>query len=120
MEITSETLSKLKKKGNFGKGEVTYYSLKALKELGLAVENLPYSIRILLENNIRNFDGLAVTEDTISTIANWPTGVAELDITYIPSRVILQDFTGVPLLVDLADMRDAMKENGGDPAKINP
>ena len=120
MEITSETLKKLKKKGNFGKGEVTYYSLKALKELGLDVEKLPYSIRILLENNIRNFDGLAVTEDTISTIANWPTGVAELDITYIPSRVILQDFTGVPLLVDLADMRDAMKEHGGDPAKINP
>ena len=120
MEINSETLSKLKKKGNFGKGDVTYYSLKALKELGLEVEKLPYSIRILLENNIRNFDGLAVTEDTISTIANWPTGVAELDITYIPSRVILQDFTGVPLLVDLADMRDAMKEHGGDPAKINP
>ena len=120
MELNKETLSKLKKKGNFGKGEVTYYSLKALKESGLNVEKLPYSIRILLENYIRNFDGLAVTEDTISTIANWPTGVEELDITYIPSRVILQDFTGVPLLVDLAAMREAMKENGGDPAKINP
>jgi aconitate hydratase len=120
MEINSEIITKIKRKGNFGKGEVTYYSLKALKELGLQIEKLPYSIRILLENNLRNFDGLAVTEDTISTIANWPTGVEELDITYIPSRVILQDFTGVPLLVDLADMREAMKEHGGDPAKINP
>ena len=120
MELKKETLAKLKKKADFGKGEVTYYSLKALKEQGIAVEKLPYSIRILLETNIRNFDGVAITEDTISTIANWPTGVSELDVTYIPSRVILQDFTGVPLLVDLADMRDAMKEHGGDPAKINP
>ena len=120
MEINDEILTKTKKKANFGKGEVVYYSLKALKELGLAIEKLPYSIRILLENNIRNYDNIAITKEIISTIANWPDGIGKSDITYVPSRVILQDFTGVPLLVDFAAMRDAMIDHGGDPDKINP
>ncbi|MDT8435382.1 MAG: aconitate hydratase AcnA [Gemmatimonadota bacterium] len=83
------------------------------------VERLPFSIRVLLENLLRHEDGTSVTRDDIAALAAWdPSG--EREIAFRPARVILQDFTGVPAVVDLAAMRDAMEELGGDPARINP
>ncbi|EPR77146.1 Aconitate hydratase [Leifsonia rubra CMS 76R] len=89
-----------------------------------AVENssrLPYSLKVLLENLLRNEDGRLVTEEQIRAIANWdPTAKSGAEIQYTPARVLLQDFTGVPCVVDLVAMRDAMVSFGGDPQKINP
>ncbi|NDB79558.1 aconitate hydratase, partial [archaeon] len=96
------------------------YRIDKLEDKGVNLKNLPYSIRVLLENVIRNHDDFLVTQEDINTIANWPKNTSEKDIPYLPSRVVLQDFTGVPLIVDLAAMRDAMAKNGGDPEKINP
>ncbi|MBN2430512.1 MAG: aconitate hydratase AcnA [Acidobacteria bacterium] len=100
----------------------TIFSLKALTKAGFErVPRLPYSIRILLENALRNEDGRLVTRHHIETLAGWePRRKESRDIPYMPSRVLLQDFTGVPAVVDLAAMRDAMKELGGDPDRINP
>ncbi|HEX8695907.1 MAG TPA: aconitate hydratase AcnA [Longimicrobium sp.] len=85
------------------------------------VSRLPYSLRILLENLLRTEDGVTVTRDDIEALARWdPKNPPDREIAYTPARVILQDFTGVPCVVDLAAMRDAMAELGGDPARINP
>ena len=85
------------------------------------VERLPYSLKILLENLLRNEDGKTVTAESIEAVAGWvATEEPSREIAYSPSRVLMQDFTGVPAIVDLAAMRDAMEELGGDPAKINP
>ena len=104
-----------------GTEKATYYSLTALEEAGVVkLDELPYSIRILLENALRNCDGFEVMEQDIRHIAEWtPTG-KRMEIPFKPARVILQDFTGVPCVVDLAAMRDAMKRMGGDVKKINP
>ncbi|MEZ4752804.1 MAG: aconitate hydratase AcnA [Bdellovibrionota bacterium] len=113
----------VKKTIEFGKGnKATYYSLKALEAAGVGpVSKLPYSIRILLESVLRNCDGFAFTEDHVKKLANWKAIEASREETpYKPARVVLQDFTGVPAVVDLAVMRDAMKRLGGDPQKINP
>ena len=97
------------------------YKLDALKQAGLDVSRLPYSLKILLENLLRNEDGLTVTADDIRGLAEWdPKAIPSREIAFRPSRVLLQDFTGVPAVVDLAAMRDAMKRMGGDPKKINP
>jgi len=89
-----------------------------------AVENtdrLPYSLKILLENLLRHEDGINVTESDITSLANWdPQAKPDTEIAYTPARVLMQDFTGVPAVVDLAAMRDAVKKLGGDPEKINP
>lgn len=100
---------------------VSYYALSRLEQTGVAnLSRLPYSIKILLESVLRNCDGYAITQDHVLSLARWqPQGIRE-EIPYKPARVILQDFTGVPALVDLAAMRDAMKKLGGDPKKINP
>ncbi|MCA9126034.1 MAG: aconitate hydratase AcnA [Planctomycetales bacterium] len=103
-------------------GEIGLYSLKKLEAAGVGpVSQLPYSIRILLESVLRNCDGYVVTEADVKNLANWdaasPTAV---EIPFMPARVVLQDFTGVPCVVDLAAMRDGMKALGGDPRKINP
>ena len=120
-QITEDQIRETKKKADFGLGECFYYDLQTLEEKGLVdLKKLPFSIRVLLENALRNFDGKLVTREGVETIMNWPAKVNEEDVPYMPARVVLQDFTGVPLIVDLADMRDAMAENGGDPAKINP
>ncbi|MFW9992566.1 MAG: aconitate hydratase AcnA [Candidatus Odinarchaeota archaeon] len=120
-QITGEMIENTKMKKDFGKGEVTYYSLARLEEASLVdLDKLPFSIRILLENAMRNFDGYLITEEDVTAYANWPKGQANIDVPYMPSRVLLQDFTGVPLLVDLAALREAFKEQGGDPSKINP
>ncbi len=105
-----------------GSGEAVIYRLNKLIEDGIGhVDKLPFSIKIMLENALRNLDGEQVSEDDVKNLANWdhtkPMGV---EVPYIPARVILQDFTGVPAIVDLAALRSAMARMGGDPQKINP
>ena len=104
------------------KGPVGFYSLKKLEAQGFSnVATLPYSIRILLEAVLRNCDGYVVSEEDVKNLANWEAAKpAEVEIPFMPARVVLQDFTGVPCVVDLAAMRDGMKSLGGDPKKINP
>lgn len=87
----------------------------------LGVERLPYSLKILLENMLRTFDGANVTEEHAKALINWdPNAEPDIEIQFSPARVIMQDFTGVPCVVDLATMREAVQELGGDPQKINP
>ncbi len=99
-----------------------YYRLGALTDRGVGhVERLPFSTRVLLENLLRNEDGTSVTREDIETVAGWdPAHHPEVEIAFRVARVLLQDFTGVPAVVDLAAMRDAMVLLGGDPKKINP
>jgi len=97
-----------------------YYSLSGLDENGVDTSALPYSIRILLEGALRGNDGFLISEDDIRNIAAWTANGERGEIPFRPSRVILQDFTGVPAVVDLAALRDAMVEMGGDPEKVNP
>jgi aconitate hydratase len=97
------------------------HRLDALGREGVDLGRLPFSLKILLENLLRNEDGVSVTADDILDLARWdPKAVPSREIAFRPSRVLLQDFTGVPAIVDLAAMRDAMKRMGGDPKKINP
>ncbi len=102
--------------------DYTIYRLRALQECGIAkVLRLPYCIRVLLENLLRNEDGESVTRKDIERLATWdPMRKGEHEIAFTPARVLLQDFTGVPAVVDLAAMREAMVKMGGDPKKINP
>ncbi len=97
------------------------FRLKALEKEGVDLARLPYSLRILLENLLRHEDGSSVTAEDVLALANWnPSDEPNREISFMPGRVLLQDFTGVPAIVDLAAMRDAMAELGGDPRKINP
>src|ERR1700755_1401774 len=97
------------------------FRLNTLETKGLSLHRLPYSLRILLENLLRQEDGKSVTADDIEFLAKWdPNAEPSREIAYMPARVLMQDFTGVPAIVDLAAMRDAMKALGGDPEKINP
>jgi aconitate hydratase len=101
----------------------TYYSLAEAEKNGLeGITKLPFSMKVLLENLLRYEDGRTVTRADIEAMAAWLTnrGKAEKEIAYRPARVLMQDFTGVPAVVDLAAMRDAMKNLGGDPRRINP
>ena len=97
-----------------------YYSISGLDENGIDTSHLPYSIRILLEGALRGNDGFLVTEQDVRNIAGWQANGERGEIPFRPSRVILQDFTGVPAVVDLAALRDAMVEMGGDAEKVNP
>jgi aconitate hydratase len=103
-------------------GDYTIYRLRQLADDGLGdIETLPYSIRVLLESCLRNYDGYIVQEDDVRNLASWDaTNVTESEIAFKPGRVVLQDFTGVPAVVDLAALRSAMQRMGGDPNKINP
>jgi aconitate hydratase len=106
-----------------GSQTVNYFNLNALESDGPGVKlsRLPYSLRILLENLLRCEDGKTVTADDIRFLANWDAKAEpSREIAYMPARVLMQDFTGVPAVVDLAAMRDAMKVLGGNPEKINP
>ncbi len=97
------------------------FRIKALEEKGISLARLPYSLRVLLENLLRQEDGKTVTADDIEFLAKWqPKAEPAREIAFMPARVLMQDFTGVPAVVDLAAMRDAMKQLGGDPEKINP
>ena len=97
-----------------------YHALDSLDESGLDTSKLPYSIRVLLEGALRNCDGFLITEQDVRNIAGWSANGERGEIPFRPSRVILQDFTGVPAVVDLAALRDAMVEMGGNPEKVNP
>ena len=99
-----------------------YFSLPIAEKNGLkGISRLPFSMKVLLENLLRNEDGRTVTKDDIKAVAEWlKTKSSDREIAFRPARVLLQDFTGVPCVVDLAAMRDAMKVLGGDPKKINP
>ena len=103
-----------------GGGPVRYYSLPALEAAGYpGVARLPYSLKILLENMLRREDGRFVTPGDIETLARWTPGT-RTEIAFMPARVLLQDFTGVPAVVDLAAMRDGIARLGGDPEAVNP
>ena len=104
-----------------GNKEYEIYRLDALDKQGISTKHLPFSLRILLENLLRTEDGRNVKKEDIRALAAWnKTSKPEKEIAFTPSRVLLQDFTGVPCVVDLAAMRDAMKQLGGDPSLINP
>ena len=97
------------------------YEIFRLDAVDGPVERLPFSLKILLENLLRSEDGKTVTEDDIDALANWnATTNLNREIAFRPARVLMQDFTGVPAIVDLAAMREAMSELGGDPDQINP
>ncbi|MCC9607840.1 aconitate hydratase AcnA [Blastopirellula sp. JC732] len=103
-------------------GELGIYRIRRLQDQGLCdIDSLPYSIRILLEAVLRSCDGFVVSEDDVRRLAAWnPQNPDPSEVPFMPARVVLQDFTGVPAVVDLAAMRSAMKRLGGDPNKINP
>ncbi len=102
-------------------GEGTFFRLSALQDRGMCeLSKLPYTIRVLLESALRNHDGFLVRDADVANIAGWkPTGTRS-EIPFIPARVILQDFTGVPAVVDIAACRNAMEEMGKDPSSVNP
>jgi aconitate hydratase len=101
--------------------EYEIYRLDALDQQGISTKHLPYCLRILLENLLRTEDGRNVTGQEVRALAAWnKNSQPDKEIAFTPSRVLLQDFTGVPCVVDLAAMRDAMQQLGGDPALINP
>jgi aconitate hydratase len=104
-----------------GQKDYELYRLDALDKQGISTQHLPYSLRILLENLLRTEDGRNVTKEEVRALAAWNgKSKSEKEIAFTPSRVLLQDFTGVPCVVDLAAMRDAMERLGGNPKTINP
>src|SRR6185312_8718764 len=104
-----------------GSNSYRIFRLQALADAGVKLTRLPFSLRILLENLLRHEDGRTVTADDIKFLANWDAKAEpSREIAYMPARVLMQDFTGVPAIVDLAAMRDAMRTLGGDPERINP
>ena len=117
-DIKNITKLQIEDKGN----KYSLYSLKKLSEkVGKDVSRLPYSIRVLLENQLRNIDGYKVKEEDLHKVLNWEAKVTSRpEIPHMPARVVMQDFTGVPAVVDLAAMRKAFKDAGGDADRINP
>lgn len=101
-------------------GTFTYYSLTELNKQGYNIHKLPFSIRILLENALRNFDDFAITKENIETILNWEPKGSDKDIPFKPARVLMQDFTGVPAVVDIASLRAEIARKGKNPDEINP
>ncbi|EUA34982.1 aconitase family protein [Mycobacterium xenopi 3993] len=102
---------------NVGDNSYQIYRLDAVP----GTEKLPYSLKVLAENLLRNEDGRNITTDHIDAIARWdPKAEPSVEIQYTPARVVMQDFTGVPCIVDLATMREAVVDLGGDPEKVNP
>jgi len=121
-EMTSLDSFRCCKTLQVGSKTYAYFSLPTAERNGLkGISRLPFSMKVLLENLLRNEDGRSVTKDDIKAVAEWlKTKTSEREITFRPARVLMQDFTGVPAVVDLAAMRDAMKHLGGDAKKINP
>jgi aconitate hydratase len=122
--MTSRVNDSFKSRARLEVGGANYeiFRLDALEKAGVGhVGRLPFSLRILLENLLRCEDGLTVRKDDIAALASWdPAKPAAREIAFMPARVLWQDFTGVPAVVDLAAMRDAIRRMGGDPARINP
>ena len=116
----TKTSFDIKEKLSTGNGTFGYLSLKKLEELGYPVARMPFSIRILLENVVRNHDGFGITDDHIKTLLEWNSEAAKKEIPFKPSRVLMQDFTGVPAVVDIASLRAEMARKGKDPGRINP
>jgi aconitate hydratase len=101
-------------------GNFTYYSLAELENQGHKISKLPFSIRILLENALRNFDDFSVTKENIETLLNWKPKASDKDIPFKPARVLMQDFTGVPAVVDIASLRAEAARKGKNAEEINP
>ncbi|GAB3332343.1 aconitate hydratase AcnA [Marivirga atlantica] len=101
-------------------GNLKYYSLKELENQGHEISKLPFSIRVLLENAVRNFDDFAITKENVETLLNWKPEPSDKDIPYKPARVLMQDFTGVPAVVDIASLRAEAVRKGKKPKEINP
>ncbi|MBI4329529.1 MAG: aconitate hydratase, partial [Chloroflexi bacterium] len=103
-------------------GSLAFYSLPSLEKAGMAkLDRLPFSIRILLENALRNADGRVISEEDVASAARWdPRSPSQREFPFMPARVLMQDLTGVPAIVDLAALRSAMARLGGDPKRINP
>ena len=119
----SQDSFKSRKTLKVGDKTYVYYSLPDAEANGLAgISRLPYSMKVLLENLLRNENGRSVTKDDMAAVSAWldNKGKVEKEIGFRPARVLMQDFTGVPAVVDLAAMRDGMNTLGGDPRKINP
>src|SRR3954466_1599790 len=109
--------------GTLEVGDQSYriYRLSAVTEEGLDVDTLPFSLKVLLENLLRTEDGVDITADDVRALAGWDAEAEpDKEIQFTPARVIMQDFTGVPCIVDLATMREAMADLGGDATRINP
>lgn len=100
--------------------KLSFFSLKELQKKGHPVTHLPFSIRILLENALRHYDGYVVTEEHVQTLLNWKPEHVDKEIPFTPARVLMQDFTGVPAIVDIASLRAEMSRKGKDPSRINP
>src|SRR4026209_1989217 len=120
--MTSLDSFKCRKTLTAGGKTYSYYSLPEAEKNGLkGISKLPYSMKVLLENLLRHEDGRSVTKEDIKTVVGWlKTRNSDLEIAFRPARRLMQDFTGVPAIVDLAAMRDAMRDLGGDAAGINP
>ncbi|MEO7665538.1 MAG: aconitase family protein, partial [Dehalococcoidia bacterium] len=102
-------------------GTVQYYAIQALERRAGDTQRLPYSLRILIENLLRRCDGQIVTEDDVASLAAWkPGGQQASELQFLPSRVLLQDFTGIPVVADLAALRSGMARKGLDPERVNP
>src|SRR6185503_6154894 len=110
----------IKKLLNTKNGNFTYYSLPELEKQGHNISKLPFSIRILLENALRNFDDFGITKENIETILGWKPIGSDKDIPFKPARVLMQDFTGVPAVVDIASLRSEIARKGKNPDEINP
>lgn len=111
---------KLKKSMDTAMGKLEYYDLSELEKQGYEISKMPFSIRILLENALRNYDAFSVTDDHLERILNWKPIASDADIAFKPARVLMQDFTGVPAVVDIASLRAEVARKGGDASKINP
>lgn len=111
---------KIKKNLQTKDGNYQYYSLSELQNQGYKIDQLPFSIRILLENALRNFDGFSITKENIDTLLNWTPEGSDKDIPFKPARVLMQDFTGVPAVVDIAALRAEVARKGRNPDTINP
>ncbi|GAA4445182.1 aconitate hydratase AcnA [Ravibacter arvi] len=118
--LKSDIILGIKKNLNTRKGTYIYHSLPNLEQLGYDPEKLPFCIRILLENVLRNFDGFAITLQNIETLLRWHPETSADDTPFKPARVLMQDFTGVPSVVDLASLRAEIARRGKNPDQINP
>lgn len=110
----------IKKTLHTPQGELVYWSLEELQNQGYGIKKLPFSIRILLENALRNFDDFAITKENLETILDWKPASSDKDIPFKPARVLMQDFTGVPAVVDIASLRAEAVRKGKNPNDINP
>lgn len=110
----------LRKKLKTSKGELIYYSLSELENQGFNIKKIPFSIRVLLENALRNYDDFQVTQSHLDTVLHWNPKGSDKDVAFKPARVLMQDFTGVPAVVDIASLRAEVARKGKDPSKINP